>query len=120
MRKTPWQYVCIAINPYQWYISGMGSQQRTGFEWDRGKDLSNQEKHGVSFIIAQYAFVDPKRVILEDITHSTASEKRYYCLGKVGEGILTVRFTYREHLIRIFGAGYWRKGRRIYDKQNQL
>ena len=40
--------------------------------------------------------------------------------NKVGEGILTVRFTYREHLIRIFGAGYWRKGRRIYNEQNQL
>jgi uncharacterized DUF497 family protein len=98
----------------------MASQRRTEFEWDIEKDLNNQEKHGVSFIIAQYAFADPKRVILEDVTHSTESEKRFYCLGKVGEGILTVRFTYRKHRIRIFGAGYWRKGRHIYDQQNQL
>ena len=41
------------------------------------------------------------------VTHSTESEKRYYCLGKVDEGILTMRFTYREDRIRIFGAGYW-------------
>ncbi|MCB0191780.1 MAG: BrnT family toxin [Anaerolineae bacterium] len=98
----------------------MGSRRRTEFEWDTKKDLSNQEKHGVSFIIAQYAFADPNRVILEDVTHSTADEKRYFCLGQVGEGILTVRFTYREQHIRIFGAGYWRKGKRIYEEQNQL
>lgn len=29
---------------------------------------------------------------------------------------MTVRFTYRERRIRIFGAGYWRKGKRIYEK----
>ena len=98
----------------------MASRRRTEFEWDVNKDLNNQEKHGVSFIIAQYAFADPNRVILEDVTHSTESEKRYYCLGKIDEGILTVRFTYREDRIRIFGAGYWRKGRRIYEEQNQL
>ncbi len=98
----------------------MASRRRTGFEWDSKKDLINQEKHGVSFHVAQYAFADPNRVILEDVTHSTESETRYYCVGKSGEGILTVRFTYREHRIRIFGAGYWRKGRQIYDEQNQL
>lgn len=98
----------------------MASQPRADFEWDTEKDLSNQEKHGVSFFIAQYAFADPNRVILEDVTHSTEVEKRYFCLGKAGEGILTVRFTYREHHIRIFGAGYWRKGRQIYDEQNKL
>jgi uncharacterized DUF497 family protein len=78
------------------------------------------EKHGVSFSIAQYAFADQKRIILEDLTHSTEEEKRYFCLGKVGEGIMTVRFTYREGRIRIFGAGYWRKGKQLYDRQNRL
>jgi uncharacterized DUF497 family protein len=98
----------------------MATGQRTAFEWDNEKDLNNQKKRGVPFRIAQYAFADSHRVILEDVTHSTASEKRYFCLGKVGAGILTVRFTYREQRIRIFGAGYWRKGRRIYEEQNQL
>jgi uncharacterized protein len=32
---------------------------------------------------------------------------------------MTVRFTYREAHIRIFGAGYWRKGKRIYEQQNR-
>jgi uncharacterized protein len=98
----------------------MPSRRRTEFEWDPEKDLDNQDKHRISFVFAQYAFADPDRVILEDVTHSTKEEKRYYCLDKVGEGILTVRFTYREHRIRIFGAGYWRKGRRIYEEQNQV
>jgi hypothetical protein len=38
----------------------------------------------------------------------------------VNDGILTVRFTYRGHVIRIYGAGYWRKGRRIYEEQNKI
>jgi uncharacterized DUF497 family protein len=98
----------------------MVSQQRTEFEWDKRKDQSNQAKHGVSFFVAQYAFADPDRVILEDVTHSTETEKRYFCLGRVEDGILTVRFTYREGRIRIFGAGYWRKGKRIYEQGNNL
>ncbi len=29
---------------------------------------------------------------------------------------MTVRFTYRENVIRIIGAGYWRRGKKIYEK----
>ncbi|MRR16795.1 MAG: BrnT family toxin [Deltaproteobacteria bacterium] len=79
----------------------------------------NQSKHGVSFLIAQHAFLDPHHIIAEDITHST-EENRYYCMGRVGEGILTVRFTYRGNVIRIYGAGYWRKGKKIYEEQNKI
>jgi uncharacterized DUF497 family protein len=89
------------------------------FEWDLGKDLENQQKHRVSFAEAQYAFADSKRVIAEDLEHGIA-EKRYYCFGRVDEGILTVRFTYRGGVIRIFGAGFWRKGKAIYDRENQV
>ena len=89
------------------------------FEWDPEKDLVNQAKHGVSFSEAQTTFADPNRVIAEDLSHSH-SEKRYYCFGKVGGGILTVRFTYRRGRIRIFGAGYWRKGKQIYERENQI
>ena len=89
------------------------------FDWDSDKDRENQSKHGVAFGDAQLAFADPRRVIAEDLSHSSG-EKRYYCFGEVGEGILTVRFTYREGVIRIFGAGYWRRGKRIYDRENQI
>ena len=87
------------------------------FEWDEAKDRANQSKHGVAFRIAQHAFSDPKRVIARDLEHSQ-QERRYYCFGMVGGGILTVRFTNRENRIRIFGAGYWRKGKEIYEKEN--
>ena len=87
------------------------------FDWDREKDRENQSKHGVSFTEAQFAFANPRRVIAEDLSHSSR-EKRYYCFGEVEGGVLTVRFTYRDKIIRIFGAGYWRKGKRIYDREN--
>lgn len=94
-------------------------KKRSDFEWDESKDRLNQEKHGVSFALAQLAFLDQDRVILEDLEHS-ADEKRYYCLGKVSGEILTVRFTYRLQRIRIIGAGYWRKGKKIYEKENKI
>jgi uncharacterized DUF497 family protein len=89
------------------------------FEWNSRKDRENQDKHGVAFATAQYAFRDPDRVIAEDVSHSMA-EKRYYCFGKVADGILTVRFTYRKGVIRIIGAGYWRKGKKVYEKENKI
>ena len=89
------------------------------FEWDAKKDRENQKKHGVSFGRAQFAFADPARVIAEDLSHSSR-EKRHYCFGQVDGGLLTVRFTYRGDVIRILGAGYWRKGRRIYERENQI
>lgn len=91
----------------------------TSFEWDSDKDAENQRKHGVSFTLAQQAFLDPKRVIARDLAHSE-SEQRFYCFGSIDEGILTVRFTYRNAVIRIIGAGYWRKGKRIYEQENQI
>ena len=50
------------------------------FEWDEAKNRANRIKHGVSFIEAQYAFLDPHRVIAEDLDHSGA-EPRYFCFG---------------------------------------
>ena len=89
----------------------------TRFDWDTDKDAENQQKHGVSFTRAQFAFADPQRVIAKDITHSQ-TEERFYCFGEVDGGVLTVRFTYRATVIRIIGAGYWRKGKVIYEREN--
>ncbi|RMF61484.1 MAG: BrnT family toxin [Calditrichaeota bacterium] len=94
-------------------------RRKTNFEWDEQKNRENIDKHGVSFYQAQYAFADPNRVILKDLKHSQ-DEIRDYCIGKVKEGIITVRFTYRKNVIRVFGAGYWRKGKKIYEEQNKL
>jgi len=89
------------------------------FEWDPKRAQENQKKHEVSFAKAQVAFADSKRVIAEDLSHSSR-EKRYDCFGGVEGGVLTVRFTYRGDVIRIFGAGYWRKGKRIYEQEHQV
>ncbi len=89
------------------------------FEWDGDKNADNLQKHGVNFETAQYAFIDSKRVIAQDLAHSKI-EKRYYCFGKVKGGVLTIRFTYRGNHIRIIGAGYWKKGKNIYEKHNQI
>lgn len=90
------------------------------FEWDPAKNESNQTKHGLSFSLAQYAFSDPKRIISLDCLHSTETEKRYFCFGKVDEKIVTIRFTYRNSKIRIIGAGFWREGKMEYEKQNKI
>ena len=92
------------------------------FEWDETKDRDNKVRHGVSFHEATHAFLDPNRVIAKDISHSSSQEQRFYCFGLDYDntGILTVRFTYRSNRIRIFGAGYWRKGKRLYEKANSI
>jgi uncharacterized protein len=91
----------------------------TQFEWDETKSASNLKKHGVAFEDAQLVFTDPQRVIARDLAHSE-TEDRFYCFGQRGGGVLTVRFTHRSGMIRIFDAGYWRKGKQIYDKENNL
>ena len=92
--------------------------KKVKFEWDASKDTLNRMKHGVSFTEAQKAFLDKNRVIAEDLEHSE-HEKRYYCFGKVNEKIMTVRFTYRFNNIRLIGAGYWRKGKHINEKNQK-
>lgn len=89
------------------------------FDWNPEKDVENQHKHGVSFGRAQYAFADPQRVIAKDVSHSQA-EERFYYFGEVDGDILTVRFAYRASVIRIIGAGHWRKGKATYERENKL
>jgi len=100
-------------------VLGFAWVAKARFEWDANKDEENQQKHGVSFARAQFAFADPDRVIAEDLSHSS-DEQRYYCFGRVDGGVMTVRFTYRADVIRMFGAGYWRRGRQIYERQRQV
>lgn len=92
---------------------------KTTFEWDSEKDSINRHKHGISFLFARRAFWDPRRVIARDLTYSH-KEERYFCFGKVEGDIITVRFAYREHTVRIIGAGYWRKGKAAYEKENKI
>jgi uncharacterized DUF497 family protein len=88
------------------------------FEWDREKDSFNRKKHGISFDDAVTAFNDSARLIVPDFKHSSL-ENRFFCIGKVHGKIVTVRFTYRDERIRVFGAGCWREGRLLYEQENE-
>jgi len=92
---------------------------RLDFEWDKNKNMENIKKHGVSFEEARDVFYDENRVIHIDAEHSF-TENRFICFGKCKNDILTVRFTMRGDNIRIIGAGFWRKGRKIYEEESNL
>ncbi|TVQ49402.1 MAG: BrnT family toxin [Gloeocapsa sp. DLM2.Bin57] len=87
------------------------------FEWDEQRNRENQTKHGIDFETAQYVFFDKNRLIIHDAKHSE-KEERWFCIGKVNDQVLTVRFTYRHNVIRIFGAASWRKWRKFYEQHN--
>lgn len=87
------------------------------FEWDNSKDLINQQKHGIAFEDAQYAFADKDRIIAHDEKHSD-NEQRLFCIGKIDIGVICVRFTFRNNKIRIIGANKDRKWRKTYEQKN--
>jgi uncharacterized DUF497 family protein len=69
----------MAIYMGMYYLQRMA---KTKFEWNSEKDKLNQEKHGVSFAVAQYAFADLRREVAKDNSHSQ-SEERFYCFCEV-------------------------------------
>lgn len=85
------------------------------FEWNLTKEVQNIAKHGVAFMTAMEVFADPHVIFLEDPKHSS-EEERLYAIGKTVQGtILTVRYTVRGEVIRIFGAARWRKWSEFYE-----
>ena len=64
------------------------------FVWDDNKNLSNIEKHGISFETATLVFDDFMRLEFEDEQHSTKDEHRFHTIGLVYD-ILTVVYTER-------------------------
>lgn len=81
--------------------------------------MENIAKHGVSFDLAKEIFIDPKVIHLEDPNHSSI-EDRHYAVGKSKHGsVITVRYTVRGKVIRIFGAAVWRKWRKYYEKNTR-
>jgi len=89
----------------------------SSFIWDPERERENIKKHGIDFVTASKVFKDSKRRIYKDSKHS-AKEHRLFCIGRVDGKILTVRFVYREGKIRIFGAGFWRKGKKYYEEND--
>ena len=84
------------------------------FVWDDKKEAENILKHDIDFMTACLAFLDLDRKVGRDSKHSSGDEVRKYCVGKVNDRVMTVRFIMRDKKIRIIGAGYWREGRTLY------
>jgi uncharacterized protein len=84
------------------------------FEWGASKENENLAKHGVDFSTVGIAWSDPHRLIFR-YPGMGRDELRWQFTGHDGHGILTVRFTIRSGTIRVIGAGYWRKQRKLYE-----
>lgn len=76
------------------------------FEWDEKKDISNQQKHGVSFGEVIDCFYDDKALLFDDPEHSI-NEERYVLIG-IGSAkrVFVVCHCYRKNdkVIRIISA----------------
>jgi uncharacterized DUF497 family protein len=72
---------------------------------DDGKDLSNQQKHGLSFTEARRLFESGANYLeIFDAAHSEL-EDRFIAIGSIDRGLVVVVYTESEDdLIRIIGA----------------
>jgi len=91
-----------------------------GFDWDKGNNRKNENKHAVGPSEAEEVFFNDPVLIVEDTRHSQA-EPRYHALGKTNLGRqLHVTFTLRagDTLIRVISArDMHRKERARYDQE---
>ena len=86
------------------------------FDWDDGKDISNQKKHGISFEEAETVFLDENALLIHDPDHS-CEEERFVLLGLSAKlRMLVVNHCYRKNdeVIRLISA---RKATRMERKQ---
>ena len=88
------------------------------FDWDEGNEQKNWVKHKVLIQEAEDIFFDSKRLILEDIKHSSDAEQRFILIGYTKQGrMLFIIFTIREKRVRIISARDTdRKEERLYEK----
>jgi uncharacterized protein len=92
------------------------------FEWDEAKNLANQRKHGISFLVASLVFDDPFHVSKFD--RVVDGEVRFQTFGEVeGVRLIMVAHTDRdndgEEVVRIITARTaTRAERRDYETKN--
>lgn len=78
------------------------------FEWDEGKNESNQRKHGISFETAVLVFEDPNRLLF--VERIEEAEERWHAIGSVRGSylFLVVVHSYAEEeaeaVVRIISA----------------
>ena len=88
------------------------------FEWDKNKNRSNQEKHGIDFNDAKEVFNDANRTNSEDNRYDYG-EKRWITIGKMYKAIIVVVYTIRK-ATRIISERMANKKERqeYYNKEN--
>jgi uncharacterized DUF497 family protein len=92
----------------------------TGFDWDEGNRLKNEEKHQVSLGECEQLFFNEPLVIL-DADARTEAEARYAAFGRTDEDrVLTIIFTIRGPLLRVISArDMSRKERKFYHEYRE-
>lgn len=71
------------------------------FEFDRHKNVSNQEKHGIDFLGARALWEDPDRI---EIPARTQDEPRLMVIGRIGTRVFAAVITYRGDNVRIISV----------------
>ncbi|MFZ2890337.1 BrnT family toxin [Sulfuricurvum sp.] len=71
------------------------------FEYDSNKSDANLAKHGIDFDEAQALWHDEN---LLEAPLNFSEEKRFICIGKIGEKHWSAVITYRSEMIRIISV----------------
>jgi len=71
------------------------------FEFDSGKNLKNQEKHGISFEEAQELWDDEEAIQIPAISET---EERFALLGCVHSKVWAAFFTHRGDVVRLISV----------------
>ena len=89
-----------------------------GFEWDGRKATLNVNKHRVSFDEASTVFNDPLAIIFDDLDHSLRERREIIVGHAITNRLLSVCFSERNNLIRIFSARPLTKRERTDYEEN--
>ena len=90
------------------------------YEWDKNKNISNEQKHGISFEVAIEVFSDPNAIT--QFNRQTRTETREQIIGNIGGDVVIVFvvFTQRAKKYRIISARKASKKERIfYENQKR-
>ena len=89
------------------------------FEWDKNKNKSNKEKHGIIFNEAKEVFYDENRINYQD-RRNNYPEVRWITIGKMFKTVIVVVYTIRNTGIRIISARMSNKKERIKYNKNLI
>ncbi len=76
------------------------------FEFDEKKSISNLNKHGIDFVVAQELWRDPNLI---EVQAKSANEPRFLLIGRIAEKQWSAVVTYRGDNIRIISVRRSRK-----------